>query len=168
MTAREDRNALPGAKRLLDDPQLLLGGPSTPARHTGDDLDPLVVVRHKPVPRGYAQASLPKPGVRSKRGPVHPPRTKRKSMNSRRCSTPQRSSDFSCPSRSSGSGDGHDHYARPFTRPEPSRAEPSRAEPSRAEPSRAEPSRAEPSRAEPSRAEPSRAEPRRWRNRSAL
>jgi hypothetical protein len=50
------RYALSGAKRLLDDPQLLLDGPSASAGRAGDDLDPLVVVRHKPVPE-----DIPKP-----------------------------------------------------------------------------------------------------------
>ena len=52
----DGRPALPGVERLLDDPQFLCRRPPTSAGSAGDDLDPLIVVRHKPVP-----GDIPKP-----------------------------------------------------------------------------------------------------------
>ena len=47
--ARNRRHRLPGLEALLDDPQLLLRRPVPPASRAGDQFDPSIVVRHKPM-----------------------------------------------------------------------------------------------------------------------
>ena len=65
------------ARPLVEDARLFLGRPAPTTPRAGDDFDPLVVVRHKPVPEDIPQASPHMPrcpvemGVTATGGDIH-------------------------------------------------------------------------------------------------
>ena len=56
MPPRHRGHRLPGFAARLDDPQLLFRRPAPPTRRSGDQFNPLIVVRHK-----HVLEDIPKP-----------------------------------------------------------------------------------------------------------
>ena len=56
MPPRHRGHRLPGFAARLDDPQLLFRRPAPPTRRSGDQFNPLIVVRHK-----HVLKDIPKP-----------------------------------------------------------------------------------------------------------